>query len=148
MKTAVTVSAAFLLLAVGGYDVLKQKRKTLALDEIVRFIMFVKSEVHYRASDFETLITSASKQNYRFINFDGLNILPDAICDENVKTEFICFINRIGTTDSYGQLALCDEYLNRFSEILAERKQKEKSKTQVNVALSVLSALCIIILSL
>lgn len=148
MKSAVAACTALLFLAVGLYDILKEKRKTVAIDEIVRFVNFVKNEVHYRASDLETLITYAASQNYRYIKFEEFSILPYDLCDEKVRSEFSRFADSIGTTDVQGQLALCDEYLNRFSEILVQRKQKEKSKIQVNTALSVLSALCIIILSL
>ena len=114
----------------------------------MRFVSFVKGELRYRTSDFETLVDSAKKQKYQYIKFDGLKILPDDFCDETVKSEFFQFINRIGTTDADGQISLCDEYISRFSELLTQRKQNEKSKIQVNTALSVLSALCVIILSL
>ena len=148
MKFVLVMCVAFSFLAVGIYDVLKEKRKTVALDEIVRFVSFIKGELRYRTSDFETLVDSAKKQKYQYIKFDGLKILPDDFCDETVKSEFFQFINRIGTTDADGQISLCDEYISRFSEMLTQRKQKEESKIQVNTALSVLSALCVIILSL
>ena len=148
MKFVLVLCVAFSFLAVGIYDVFKEKRKTVALDEIVRFVSFIKGELRYRTSDFETLVDSAKKQKYQYIKFDGLKILPDDFCDETVKSEFFQFINRIGTTDADGQISLCDEYISRFSEMLTQRKQKEKSKIQVNTALSVLSALCVIILSL
>lgn len=148
MKFVMVLCVALTFLAVGIYDVLKEKRKTIALDEIVRFVTFIKGELHYRTSDFENLVNSAKKQKYQYIKFDGLKILPDDFCDETVKSEFFQFINRIGTTDADGQISLCDEYISRFSEMLTQRKQKEKSKIQVNTALSVLSALCVIILSL
>lgn len=148
MKFVMVLGVALSFLAVGIYDVFKEKRKTVALDEIVRFVSFIKGELRYRTSDFETLVDSAKKQKYQYIKFDGLKILPDDFCDETVKSEFFQFINRIGTTDADGQISLCDEYISRFSEMLTQRKQKEKSKIQVNTALSVLSALCVIILSL
>lgn len=148
MKFVMVLCVALMFLAVGIYDVFKEKRKTVALDEIVRFVSFIKGELRYRTSDFETLVDSAKKQKYQYIKFDGLKILPDDFCDETVKSEFFQFINRIGTTDADGQISLCDEYISRFSEMLTQRKQKEKSKIQVNAALSVLSALCVIILSL
>ncbi len=148
MKTFIVFFTAFSFLGIGIYDVLKQKRKTYVLDEIVRFVSFIKGELHYRISDFETLVESAKKQKYRYIKFDVLKIYPDECCDETVKSEFLQFVNRIGTTDTDGQIALCDEYISRFSEKLSERKVNEKSKIQVNAALSVLSALCVIILSL
>ncbi len=148
MKTVIVLCVAISFLGIGAYDVFKERRKTVSLDEIVRFVSFIKGELHYRTSDFETLVNSAKKQKYQYIKFDGLKILADDFCDESVKSEFFQFINRIGTTDTDGQISLCDEYISRFSEMLTERKQNEKSKIQVNTALSVLSALCVIILSL
>ena len=46
MKTVIVLCVAFSFLAVGVYDVFKEKRKTVALDEIVRFISFIKGELH------------------------------------------------------------------------------------------------------
>lgn len=148
MRAVIVFLTAFGFLVIGAYDILKQKRKTNALDEIVRFSSFIKGELNFRTSDFESLINSAQKQKYQYIKFEELKIYPDECCDDKLKTEFMQFVNRIGTTDTDGQIALCDEYISRFSEKLCERKENEKSKIQVSAALSVLSALCVIILSL
>ncbi len=146
MKTVVVISVALTFLGIGAYDIFKQKSKTSILDEIVRFVCFIKGELHYRTSDFDSLIDSAKKQKYKYIGFEKSNIFLEDSVDVYVKNEFYEFVSRIGTTDTDGQIALCDEYINRFSEKLTERKQNEKSKIQVNAALSVLSALCVIIL--
>ncbi len=142
----VVIFSAVLLLVAGGVDIYKQKRKTCALDEVVRFVLFVKSELHYRTPDIENLFSSAKKQNYSYITFNKSGVQPDALCDEEIKKEFTEFVGRLGTTDTDGQLALCDEYANRFTERLTERKLKEKSKIQISAALSVLSAMCVLVL--
>ncbi len=145
MKVIVIFTAVLLLVA-GGADIYKQKRKTCVLDEIVRFALYVKSELHYRTPDLETLLCSASKQNYSYLSFSDYTVKPDDICDEQVKKEFFEYVSRLGTTDTEGQLSLCDEYVNRFAEKLTERKQREKSKIQISAALSILSAMCVLVL--
>lgn len=142
----VVIFTAALLLVAGGVDIYKQKRKTCVLDEIVRFVLFAKSELHYRTPDLENLFCSARKQNYSYLSFDEFGVQPDALCDEEIKKEFTEFVGRLGTTDTDGQLALCDEYANRFTERLTERKLKEKSKIQISAALSVFSAMCVLVL--
>lgn len=148
MRMIAPFCIAFALLCAGAYDVFKQKQMTRALDEIVRFVFFIKNELHYSRSDFETLSEMAQKQNFGCIKFDNGNIKTDAFCGEKVGREFTGFVSLIGTTDVDGQIALCDEYLRRFSEMAQENRQKEKSRIQVNAALSVLGAVCVIILSL
>ena len=142
----VVIFTAVLLLVAGGVDIYKQKCKTCVLDEIVRFVLYVKSELHYRTPDIENLFDSAIKQNYSYLYFDESGVKVDAVCDEGVRKEFSEFVGRLGTTDTDGQLALCDEYSNRFAGRLIERKQKEKSKIQISAALSVLSAMCVLVL--
>lgn len=146
MKNIVIIGVALTILGIGAYDVLKLKTKTKVLDEIIRLICFIKGELHYRTSDFETLTKSAQKQGYKYIEFENTDIFLKEYIDSSTKKEFLAFVNRIGTTDAEGQLALCDEYINRFTETLVELRQNEKSKIQVNTALSILSALCVIIL--
>lgn len=145
MKITVVLTAALLLIA-GGVDIYKQKRKTCVLDEIVRFVLYVKSELHYRTPDLETLFECAGKQNYSYLKFSSCNVQPDDMCDEGIKKELAEFVSRLGTTDTDGQLALCDEYAARFSEKLLERKHSEKSKIQISAALSILSAMCVLVL--
>ncbi len=146
MRTVVVSVAAAALLLTGLYDVFKQKKKTRILDEIVQFVCFIRGELNYRSSDFETLLKLSKTQNYMYIKFDNEKITVDDVCDGVVKSEFYQFVKRIGTTDAEGQLSLCDEYISRFSEKLSERKEKEKNRIQTNTALSVLSALCLLII--
>lgn len=143
---ALVILASLLILFAGGVDIYRQKKKRFVLDEIVRFVLFVKGEIHYRSPDLESLLKSAREQNYSYLTFSGYQVGSDNICDETVKREFSEFINRLGTTDTTGQLALCDEYSNRFSERLNELKQNEKSKIQTSAALSILGSVCVLII--
>ncbi|MBO5065916.1 MAG: hypothetical protein J6D06_07385 [Clostridia bacterium] len=142
----IVIFTAVLLLVAGGADIYKQKRKTCVLDEIVRFVLYARSELHYRTPDLENLFISASKQNYSYLSFSDYTVKPDDMCDELVKKDFSEFVSRLGTTDTDGQLSLCDEYASRFTEKLTERKQREKSKIQISAALSILSAMCVLVL--
>lgn len=148
MKDALVFFIAFVLLGTGIYDVFRQKRKTRVLEEILSFIMFVKNEIRYRAPDIETLFRIAQQQNYSYIYFKDNKVKLCDNCDSKAENDFLRFLNRLGTTDTSGQISLCDEFLAVFTELLEHRKQNEKSKIQVNTALSVLSALCVIIFSL
>jgi hypothetical protein len=146
LRNFAVLSVALTFLGMGAYDILKQKRTIGVLDEIVRFLNFIKGEIHYRTPAIDSLIDYAKKQKYKYIDFENTNIILNESVDLWVKDEFSGFVNRIGTTDTAGQLALCDEYISRFSEKLSESKQNEKSKIQVKAALSVMGALCVIIL--
>ena len=145
MKLFVILASLSMLFA-GGADIYKQKKKREVLDEIVRFISFVKGEIHYRSPDLASLFKSANEQNYSYLTFSEYQAYSDNMCDETVRREFSEFLNRLGTTDTEGQLALCDEYSNRFNERLSELKQNEKSKIQTSAALSILGSMCVLII--
>ena len=71
--------------------------------------------------------------------------LSDYVSDK-VRQEFSGFINKIGTTDSAGQLSLCDEYIERFKTFYNESACNEKGKVNIVVSISVLSVVCVLIL--
>lgn len=146
MKTILVISVAVLLLLAGFYDSMKQKKKTSAFGEMVDFARFVKSEVQYRVTDSETLATKIDSENFRYIKQKDDGFFATDIRDEKAREQFQIFVNHLGTTDKEGQLNLCDEYIEKFSELLNEHKQNEKSKIQINTALSVFGALSIVIL--
>ena len=146
MKTILVISVAVLLLLAGFYDSMKQKKKTSAFGEMVDFARFVKSEVQYRVTDSETLATKINGENFRYIKQKDDGFFATDIRDEKAREQFQNFVNHLGTTDKEGQLNLCDEYIEKFSELLNEHKQNEKSKIQINTALSVFGALSIVIL--
>ena len=146
MKTVLVISVAVLLLLAGFYDSMKQKKKTSVFGEMVDFARFVKSEVQYRVTDSETLATKINSENFRYIKQKNDGFFATDIRDEKAREQFQTFVNHLGTTDKEGQLNLCDEYIEKFSELLNEHKQNEKSKIQINTALSVFGALSIVIL--
>ncbi len=129
----------------GALNVLKQLRITKALDEIVRFINLVKTEVHYTTADFEKLFLKGKAQKYKYLSFSDNQIYLDKSVGVKFCEDFNGFISKIGTTDDVGQLNICDEYKDRFEELLTNRKAKEKEKLQVNTALSLFGALTVLI---
>lgn len=126
-------------------NVLKQVSITKALDEIIRFINLVKTEVHYTSADFEKIISKGQSQNYKYLSFSDNQIYLNKPVGERLSEDFNGFINRIGTTDKDGQINICEEYKKRFEETLMKRKLKEKEKLQVNTALSLFGALTVLI---
>jgi hypothetical protein len=129
----------------GAMNILKQVRITTALDEIVRFINLVKTEVHYTTADFEKIFLKGKLQNYKYISFSDNEIFLDKSVGDKLNEDFNSFINKIGTTDEQGQLNICEEYKERFDEIFTKRKAKEKEKLQMNTALSLFGALTVLI---
>ncbi len=146
MKFVLVLGAAGLFLFLGFRDSFKQKQKTSILNEIVGFLRFVRTELQYRATDFETLGQMVKNENLKYIKQNDDSFYLTQTQDEKIRDYFESFINRLGTTDKDGQLNLCDEYIEKFGEILNEHKKTEKSKIQINTALSVFGALCIVIL--
>ena len=146
MKNVMACVIATAFLMSGAFDMFRQRRRTAILDEIVQFVRFVESELHFRSPDFYSLLDTAKKQGYRYLFFQNDKIITDKFCPSEIKTDFYRFTERIGTTDTYGQIALCQEYIERFTHILQEYKVKEKNNLQVNGALSVLGAVCVLVL--
>ena len=146
MKFVLVLGAAGLFLFLGFRDSFKQKQKTTILNEILSFLRFVRTELQYRATDFETLGQMVKNENLKYIKQNDDSFYLTQTQDEKIKDYFESFINHLGTTDKDGQLNLCDEYIEKFGEILNEHKKTEKSKIQINTALSVFGALCIVIL--
>ena len=115
------------------------------MEEIIRFISLVKTEVHYTTADFEKIFLKGKAQNYKYLSFYDNQIFLNKSAGERINEDFNSFINKIGTTDEEGQLNICQEYKERFEEILRKRKIKEKEKLQVNTALSIFGALSVLI---
>ena len=145
MKTVFVLLLATLFLFSGALNVLKQVDTTKALEEIIRFISLVKTEVHYTTADFEKIFLKGKAQNYKYLSFYDNQIFLNKSAGERINEDFNSFINKIGTTDEDGQLNICQEYKERFEEILRKRKLKEKEKLQVNTALSIFGALSVLI---
>ena len=145
MKTVFVLLLATLFLFSGALNVLKQVGTTKALEEIIGFISLVKTEVHYTTADFEKIFLKGKAQNYKYLSFYDNQIFLNKSAGESINEDFNSFINKIGTTDEEGQLNICQEYKERFEEILRKRKVKEKEKLQVNTALSIFGALSVLI---
>ena len=145
MKTVFVLLLATLFLFSGALNVLKQVGTTKALEEIIGFISLVKTEVHYTTADFEKIFLKGKAQNYKYLFFYDNQIFLNKSADKRINEDFNSFINKIGTTDEEGQLNICQEYKERFEEILRKRKIKEKEKLQVNTALSIFGALSVLI---
>lgn len=145
MKTVFVLLLATLFLFSGALNVLKQVDTTKALEEIIGFISLVKTEVHYTTADFEKIFLKGKAQNYKYLSFYDNQIFLNKSAGEIINGDFNSFINKIGTTDEEGQLNICQEYKERFEEILRKRKIKEKEKLQVNTALSIFGALSVLI---
>lgn len=145
MKTVFVLLLATLFLFSGALNVLKQVGTTKALEEIIGFISLVKTEVHYTTADFEKIFLKGKAQNYKYLSFYDNQIFLNKSAGERINEDFNSFINKIGTTDEEGQLNICQEYKERFEEILRKRKVKEKEKLQVNTALSIFGALSVLI---
>ncbi len=145
MKTVFVLLLATLFLFSGALNVLKQVGTTKALEEIIGFISLVKTEVHYTTADFEKIFLKGKAQNYKYLSFYDNQIFLNKSADKRINEDFNSFINKIGTTDEEGQLNICQEYKERFEEILRKRKLKEKEKLQVNTALSIFGALSVLI---
>lgn len=145
MKTFFVIALAIMFLFSGVLNVTRQMRITNALDEIVRFINLVKTEVHYTTADFENIFLKGKSQNYKYLSFSDNQIFLNKSVGGDFCADFNSFIDKIGTTDEEGQINICEEYKGRFEEFLTKRKVKEKEKLQVNTALSLFGALTVLI---
>ena len=129
----------------GLLNVIRQTKNTGALDEFLRFISLVKTEIRYRNAELYDIYSKGIKQNYKYLSFSDSEIYINQRVDASLTEEFISFIRKLGTTDEAGQIALCDEYKDRFEEALMCKKTREKEKLQVNTALSVFGALMVLL---
>ncbi len=126
-------------------EVKKFKSESVALREILSFISSVKAELRFKLADIETLFLSSLKDDFKYITFCENRLMLKGVKNREIIKSFEAFTSKIGTTDSDGQIALCEEYYTRFNELLNEFKLKEKSKIQVNTALGVLGAVTLIV---
>ncbi len=145
MKIFFVTGTAFLLLALGFRACVKEKKTTEILGELVDFLCFVRCELQYRATDFETLLKIADRENFKYVRQNNTGFFIPELRDSKIRELFEVFTNHLGTTDRDGQLSLCDEYIEKFRNILNEHQKNEKSKIQINTALSIFGALCIVI---
>jgi hypothetical protein len=146
LKTGAVFVAAVSVLLFGVYDYLKYKKCINALEEAVKLFNLFKNEIYYQGSDYNALCRLGENQGFRVLAFKDSAILLQGVEDKQIQKEFSYFVEKIGTTDIEGQLAVCTEAVDKLSTILNERTKKESSKLQVNMSLSILGALSMIII--
>lgn len=146
LKTGTALLVAFALIAFGAWDCLKYKNTTRAINEAVKLFRLFKNEIHYRGTDYYSLCRLAEKENFKYITFAENKITLNGVSDFTVNNEFSYYTEKIGTTDTQGQLALCDEAIEKLNASFLEHRRKENSRLQVNMSLSFLSALSIILI--
>ena len=139
---------AVCVILLGLYESLKYKKSVATLEEIMDFLNMLKNEINYRQSDYFNLYSSGQKSNYKYICFENGKILLSVQENKNIEDEFNHFINKIGTTDTEGQLSICQEYIRYFDDLYRSYKEKEMSKIRTNLSLSLFGALSIIIVFL
>ncbi len=146
MNFIAVVIIAISIVAFGIYDCLKYKKDTKTLEETVSLLNMFKNEINYRKADFYNLVCIGENQGYKNIQFVNEKITPLFTKDSVFSKDFMRFSELIGTTDSTGQVELCDEYIEKFSTYLQKQKSKEESKIQVNLSLSVLGAVSLLVI--
>ncbi len=139
---------AVCVILLGLYESLKYKKSVSTIEEIIGFLNMMKNEINYRRSDYFDLYASGEKCNYKYICFENGEILLSVQENKNIEDEFNQFINKIGTTDTDGQLSICEEYIRYFDDLYRNYKEKEISKIRTNLSLSLFCALSIIIVFL
>lgn len=145
LKVGACILVALSIISIGLYDCIKVKKTTHLLEEIVDFIGLLKNEINYKKASYPDLMCIGKKQDYTYILFDKhkpevSDINPD------LSKEFLRFTEQIGTTDEQGQIAICNDYSEKFSRYLKNQRSKETSRLQVNLSLSILGALSVIII--
>ena len=145
MKFILGVMLSLLILVSGGMKAVERKKNTSAVAEILDYIPLIKTEVSYLSADYEAIYEKGKSRNYKHISFNDKNIQLNDYCNNEHSDLFNDFTGRLGTTDADGQLSLCEEYKQRFENILKQRMEKDKEKLQVNTALSVLGSICVLI---
>ena len=145
MKFILGVMLSLLILVSGGMKAVERKKNTSAVAEILDYISLIKTEVSYLSADYEAIYQKSKSRNYKHITFYDNKIKLNNYCNNEYRDLFNDFTSRLGTTDADGQLSLCEEYKQRFENILKQRMEKDKEKLQVNTALSVLGSVCVLI---
>ncbi len=146
MKYFFIIITCFVIMGAGIHEIKKQRQKTAFLDQSVRLISFFKTELNFRKPDCETLYNSAKENGFDCIRLLNGLLVPEGDFNDNATEDLTVFFKSIGTTDAEGQLNLCDEYQQRLKNYLDEQRSVEKSKTQVDFAVSLLGVFCVIVL--
>ncbi len=145
MKFLLGVVLSVAILIFGGLKVAERKKGTSAVTEILDYISLIKTDVSFLSSDYDSLYEKGQKRNYKHILFNNGMINLTESCNQTTCNLFNDFTSRLGTTDREGQISLCGEYKGRFENLLKQRMEKDKEKIQVNTALSLLGAVCVLV---
>ncbi len=148
MKYIVLVGVCLLISGAGYREIVCQHRKTARIDQAVRLLGFIRTQINYRRSDCEDLYRYALESGFDCLLFDDGRLFPGEEFPEKVEAELVAFFTALGTTDTDGQLLLCDEYYERVKVLYEEQRGEEKSKVQVRFAVSLLCVFSIIVLFL
>lgn len=146
MKVGACFIVALSIILFGVYDCMKFKKNTRIIEEILSLLELFKNEINYRKASYSELLQAGEKQGFRYISFQNGKICLD--CDDGhmLSREFGHFTEKIGTTDTQGQVALCEEFTEKLRFLLDKQRAGEDSKLQVNLALSFLGAVSVIII--
>lgn len=140
MKLVLISGVCFFILYNGLKGIINNSRNIKAVDGIIRLVKYIKTEMNYKKPDYNTLYESLALQGFYGVCFYKGKITADKRLSDNIREELDGFVSRIGTTDKDGQLELCDEYALRFNTISEALKQEQKSKSQIDFAVSLLCA--------
>ena len=145
MKFLSGVFLSVAILVFGGLKVVERKKGTSAVTEILDYISLIKTEVSFLSADYASIYKKGQERNYNQIVFDNGKISLTDNCSQSTRNMFYDFTSRLGTTDQEGQISLCSEYNDRFENVLRQRMEKDKEKMQVDTALSLLGAVCVLV---
>ena len=145
MKFLSGVFLSVVILVFGGLKVVERKKGTSAVTEILDYISLIKTEVSFLSADYDSIYKKGQERNYNHIVFDNGKISLTDNCSQSTRNMFYDFTSRLGTTDQEGQISLCSEYNERFENVLRQRMEKDKEKMQVDTALSLLGAVCVLV---
>lgn len=145
MKFLSGVFLSVVILVFGGLKVVERKKGTSAVTEILDYISLIKTEVSFLSADYDSIYKKGQERNYNHIVFDNGKISLTDNCSQSTRNMFYDFTSRLGTTDQEGQISLCSEYNDRFENVLRQRMEKDKEKMQVDTALSLLGAVCVLV---
>ena len=140
MRLAFILVVCTAILLIGRSEVVRERTVSKALSEVIKFINLYDTQLNYIKPDYEELCVQGKNIGFRYIVFEGNEIRLSTELNADLRALFSEFTSRIGTTDAYGQNLLCKEYIDRFGEMLSERKSIEKNKIKVNAAVSILGA--------
>lgn len=145
MNIVVSFAMAFCFILLAINKIINIRRGTQTLYEAVKFINLVKNNIRFSMMDYNNIIECSKNEGFSYVNFNEQITLSDYV-DERKQAEFLAFTKKIGTTDETGQIALCEEYQERFKEFYKESANREKSRVNVIGAIGILSVVCVLIL--